>query len=162
MGFVESTDLRKSPEGLLEAVETLQYLSNAGNKAAQQRLDDLRQLCLQAWSPDVRSDEWRWLQGDAMDASPNINYSMEELEGMITSNGLTDDRFQNPSAMPPATLDYSNMSWDFEFSNMFEADLTDEAEEIYTCFHDPSLPLTGVDELDWAEISKVFQTREEV
>lgn len=162
MGFAESTDFQRPPEGLLEAVETLEYLSNAGNKAAQQRLDELRYFCVQAWSPDVNSKEWKWLQRENLHTNPNATYSLpQNIEQGIPSQNLTDIPIQNPAVMSSMNPDHASLAWDFMLTNVFENDFTDEAEEIYTCFHDPNLPLTGVDELDWAEIGKVFQTREE-
>lgn len=35
-------------------------------------------------------------------------------------------------------------------------DLSGEAEDIYSSFNNPTLPLTGVDYMDWLEIEKVL------
>jgi hypothetical protein len=37
-------------------------------------------------------------------------------------------------------------------------DLTGEAEGIYSSFHNPIMPLTGVDYMDWLEIEKVINS----
>jgi proline utilization trans-activator len=34
-----------------------------------------------------------------------------------------------------------------------------EADGIYSSFNDPHLPLTGVDQLDWEEMERVFAAR---
>ena len=44
----------------------------------------------------------------------------------------------------------------FDMQGDWNLDLSGEAEGIYSSFHNPTLPLTGVDYIDWLEIEKVF------
>lgn len=44
----------------------------------------------------------------------------------------------------------------FDMQGGWNMDLSGEAEGIYSSFYDPTLPLTGVDHTDWAEIEKVL------
>lgn len=46
------------------------------------------------------------------------------------------------------------------FFNDFPMDLGAEMGGIYSSYNDPTLPLTGIDELDWAEVGKMFQLKE--
>jgi hypothetical protein len=50
----------------------------------------------------------------------------------------------------------------FDMEGDWGMDLTGEAEGIYSSFHNPILPLTGVDYVDWLEIEKVFSAPEGV
>jgi hypothetical protein len=44
----------------------------------------------------------------------------------------------------------------FDMDVDWDMDLSGEAEGIYSSFHNPTLPLTGDDYIDWLEIEKVF------
>jgi hypothetical protein len=100
--------------------------------------------------------------GKGLHANLDSIYSLaQNLEQEIPSHTMTDSSLQNPAAMSSTNLDYVALALDFEMTNVFNANLTDEAEEIYTCFLDPNSPLTGVDGLDWADIYEVLQAIEE-
>jgi hypothetical protein len=44
----------------------------------------------------------------------------------------------------------------FDMQGEWDLDLSEEAEGIYSSFHNPTLPLTGVDYVDWLEIEKII------
>ncbi|RSL94845.1 hypothetical protein CEP52_012423 [Fusarium oligoseptatum] len=91
MGFVEG-DLQEPPEGLKQAAEILKYLSNAGNSAAQRRLNDLKQFCLHVWSPTNMTDDWSWLKEGGISSLNNSPENRKNIPGDGSGNtGLQTD-----------------------------------------------------------------------
>lgn len=171
MGFITNNDPRKPPEGLEEAARVLEYLSSSGNKAAERRLKDLKQFCYHVWSPDKMSEEWKWLteshaatrnrSRETADTSRNLNGSCNAGR---TQTPCLEQKNPGHSFWPEVWDDWfselatsQNSMVLFEAAEGFELDLKHEADEIYAKFNDPNLPLTGVDEMDWAEMEKIFQ-----
>ncbi|RSM19046.1 hypothetical protein CDV31_002177 [Fusarium ambrosium] len=165
MGFVEG-DLQEPPEGLKQAAEILKYLSNAGNSAAQRRLNDLKQFCLHVWSPTNMTDDWSWLKEGSISSLNNSPENRQNIPG--DGSGNTDLQTDAMTTWGPAAW----ISWqstaangedavhlDFSASENFQMDLSHEAGDIYSSFNDPTLPLTGVDDVDWAEVGKMFHMR---
>ncbi|KAH7225142.1 hypothetical protein BKA60DRAFT_593471 [Fusarium oxysporum] len=157
MGFVQGQD-GVPPEGLKQAAGILRHLSRAGNHAAQRRLDELKQFYEQVWSPTSDTDRQSWLEeGDSnlgglpfteraiLDASSERVFAVQD-ESMTTLAWV-------PWQMGP---DQQENPLDFNMPQSFEMDLSHEATDIYSSFNDPTLPLTGVDDVDWAEIGKIF------
>ncbi|KAJ0132329.1 hypothetical protein HZ326_24577, partial [Fusarium oxysporum f. sp. albedinis] len=157
MGFVQGQD-GAPPEGFKQAAGILRHLSRAGNHAAQRRLDELKQFYEQVWSPTSDTDRQSWLEeGDSnlgglpfteraiLDASSERVFAVQG-ESMTTSAWV-------PWQMGP---DQQANPLDFNMPQSFEMDLSHEATDIYSSFNDPTLPLTGVDDVDWAEIGKIF------
>ncbi|KAI8655062.1 Proline--tRNA ligase [Fusarium keratoplasticum] len=165
MGFVEG-DLQEPPEGLKQAAEILKYLSNAGNSAAQRRLNDLKQFCLHVWSPTNMTDDWSWLKEGSVSSLDNSPANRQNFSG---------DGGGNPNLQADAMTTWGPAAWiswqstatggedavhlDFSASENFQMDLSHEAGDIYSSFNDPTLPLTGVDDVDWAEVGKMFHMR---
>ncbi|RSL73813.1 hypothetical protein CEP54_000025 [Fusarium duplospermum] len=165
MGFVEG-DLQEPPEGLKQAAEVLKYLSSAGNSAAQRRLNDLKQFCLHVWSPTNMTDDWSWLKEGSVSS---LNNSPENRQNMPGDGG------GDPNLQADAMTTWGPAAWiswqstaangddavhlDFSASENFQMDLSHEAGDIYSSFNDPTLPLTGVDDVDWAEVGKMFHMR---
>lgn len=166
MGFIESKDSSAPPEGLSEAAEVLSYLSNSGNRAAELRFGELKDFCCHVWSPDQMSEGWAWLKDEN---APSIT---QPVTATISSNqgqsilierlgmmyGQTTDEWSgwNAGSDLPSHNEFANHGFDLINFENFNVDLSQEAGDIYSCFNDPSLPLTGVDDVDWAEIGKVF------
>ncbi|KAJ3532353.1 hypothetical protein NM208_g8478 [Fusarium decemcellulare] len=162
MGFVEG-DLQEPPEGLKQAAEVLKYLSKAGNSAAQRRLNELKQFCLHVWSPTNMTDDWSWLKEGSISSlhnSPENGQILGADEAGSSNTYLQGDGGNALASWGPAAW----MSWqsvpangedpchlDFSASENFQMDLSLEAGDIYSSFNDPTLPLTGVDDVDWAE-----------
>ncbi|KAF5261905.1 hypothetical protein FOXYS1_7404 [Fusarium oxysporum] len=157
MGFVQGQD-GAPPEGLKQAAGILRHLSRAGNHAAQRRLDELKQFYEQVWSSASDTERQSWLEeGDSslggipfteratLDAGGERVFAVQD-ESMTTSAWV-------PWQMGP---DQQANPLDFNMPQSFEMDLSHEATDIYSSFNDPTLPLTGVDDVDWAEIGKIF------
>jgi hypothetical protein len=166
MGFVDTSDLQKPPEGLSHAADVLQYLAEAGNNAAQRRLDELKHFCRRVWSPpENATPEWAWLREgrppDAvmavakMDATPPVYGNAGSDITQQDGNGGVEMQ------VPPQELWQSQTEQDQQteldnFFNDFPMDLGAEMGGIYSSYNDPSLPLTGIDDVDWAQVGKMF------
>ncbi|KAK7402574.1 hypothetical protein QQX98_011679 [Neonectria punicea] len=181
MGFVKSNDPQTPPDGIKQAAEVLQYLSAAGNKAAEQRLSDLKQFCYHVWSPDLLLDDWKWLGvKQASDVSDPLTTVMNPMTTFSDSgignhphrSGENAPLYQSTwpenwgvcydgmTGMPTTETGQRSAMLDFDFEETFGVDLTNGAGDIYSSFNDPDLPLTGVDEVDWAEIGKMFRDQD--
>jgi hypothetical protein len=170
-GFLESEDFQKPPEGLGPAADVLRHLASSGNKTAQKRLDELKQFCYNVWSPDNMSKEWGWLKDSAPPSAPRSAATHASSVGMdpgTTGSGTTEsstlvsgqgqDVFMSSSNSlePWETGWQNNPAGDYINLDDFQLDLSMEMGSIYSCYNDPSLPLTGIDEVDWQEVGKMF------
>ena len=175
-GFIKSSDPADAPKGLAEAAEILQFLSDSGNKSAEQRLNDLKQFCYHVWTPDRNSKDWKWLSDfNSEPAAPFIDSPMTGglPETALAQGSQISQMSQLQSFWPsewdgwfneiPASstlADPQNAMFAYDVNENFEMALNHQANEIYTSFNDPALPLTGVDEMDWAEMEKIFRPKE--
>lgn len=170
-GFLESEDLQKPPEGLSPAADVLRHLANSGNKTAQKRLDELKQFCYNVWSPDNMSQEWGWLKDSAPPSAPRSVATHTSNPGMdpgsigsgtTESSAFLSGQGQDVPLTGMSTLEPWETSWqdnpssDYINLDDFQLDLSMEMGSIYSCYNDPSLPLTGIDEVDWQEVGKMF------
>lgn len=168
MGFVEMKDEQKPPEGLSQSADVLSYLCKAGNKAALRRLNELKQFCGHVWSPDRLEGEWKWLRDETPCGSgPSSNPTSHADPGSAkdTSHG---DAIQGPPVgtslgndalrdwHQPINSGADSVLFGFDNFNDLGMDLSNEMGDIYSSFNDPSLPLTGIDDVDWAEVGKMF------
>lgn len=179
-GFIHGT--AAPPSELEDSVQVLKFLTGEGNKAAAKRLEDVKQLSSQVWSVELGLID---LNGGSSGRRPGnsirLHHSAPTLDGRapgvnpMPSPTPTGQQIQSPqdalSDMP---------SWDgtqsdsfnfqsatgaqdaflgFDLSTGFGPDLDLEAAGIYSSYNDPTLPLTGVDHLDWAEMEKMFASR---
>ncbi|TPX09886.1 uncharacterized protein E0L32_008908 [Thyridium curvatum] len=164
-GFLDGvSDIANMPPELDQAVDVLLHLSRAGNKAAEQRLRDIRQFCSFIW-PDLPVSEEA-----PSGANLEKQYTREERirgsSSAVPDPGIEVDRTATGYGDLQDAMDRTSQAdevvmsdiVDFEKGNNF-LDLNMEADGIYSSFNDPTLPLTGVDDLDWAEIEKVFTGR---
>ena len=172
-GFLDISDPKKPPDGLSEAADVLQYLSKAGNKGAEKRLEELRQFCYHVWSPDNMSDEWGWLKG-AYASRPGSTTTPSGMGPPTVESGSAASVGNNPQQLAetpstsagqltPGVPGWPNWQdnpggW-MDLEN-FQTDLSMEMGDIYSCYNDPNLPLTGIDELDWQEVGKMFSLNE--
>jgi hypothetical protein len=163
-GFLDKSQ-SEPPSALYQAFKVLQFLARAGNLAAERRLHDITQSCRHVWPNHVF---------DAS-TSPN-NLVLEEKSQPLTAQTYSgQDTLLSPSVAPPymamafgpdvhrdeARLlePFSNMDIPdamFDSQGDLDLDLSGEAEGIYSSFHNPTLPLTGVDYTDWLEIEKII------
>lgn len=179
MGFIKTNDPQKPPEGLADAADILEYLTAAGNKAAQRRLTDLKQFCYHVWSPDNMSDEWKWLRTTHLSPSNDVTHPYPAETTTPGRLGVSGHPL-SPAGEEPLYNSFWPETWDnwddgrtvlsnttsqrvgmldFDLDAGFQMDLSREAGDIYSSFNDPNLPLTGVDEVDWAEIGKMFRSK---
>lgn len=167
MGFVEGNSVQNPPEGLAEAAEVLRYLSSAGNQAAEHRLCELKQFCIHVWSPEPGASEWKWLEEGEAGADAKDDASLET--GLDTKNTFPNAYFSNLAEGGNYTI-YGSGSEASSSSNPYFGvdtfgDLPMEPNnalgDIYSSYNDPNLPLTGIDELDWAELTKIFHLKDQ-
>ncbi|KAL6409189.1 hypothetical protein AUP68_05560 [Ilyonectria robusta] len=183
MGFVKTNNPQKPPDGLKQAVDVLEYLSAAGNKAAEQRLGDLKQFCFHVWSPDILSDDWKWLGVHQVAGQDDIsagavistmatsgelalvNHAPRQVERAPLYSSDWPEKwgvcYDGMTPMPSTNVGQGSAMLDFDFEGTFGMDMSHGAGDIYSSFNDPDLPLTGVDEVDWAEIGKVFHYKDD-
>lgn len=184
VGFIDDVEgITKLPAEFEQAVEILQHLSKAGNRAAEQRLRDIRQFCSFIWptgttsglplviasgehantpSSPVRSEEChpsRPIQDVDRTSAVRAGEGPAWVTGQDSSdNGVFGGGRDNEEASHIPDQNSTDYLIDFERGYNF-TDLDTDADGIYLSFKDPNLPLTGVDQLDWAEMEKVFTGR---
>lgn len=153
VGFVDKTQ-SQPPKALDQASKVLQFLSRSGNTAAERRLQDITQSCSHVWPNHVftGNDSPSHPQTMAPGSRPaSFLASSDPLPYVaVSSSGRDETRLLEPWSnldVPDAMFDMQG-DWDL--------DLSGEAEGIYSSFNNPTLPLTGVDYIDWLEIEKVF------
>ncbi|OHW98298.1 fungal specific transcription factor domain-containing protein [Colletotrichum incanum] len=174
-GFAHKNDSQKPPpQELFQAIDFMEYLSQAGNNAAAQRLKDVRQFSAHVWANVVAFDKDHDVQmGESGEAHGAPH--MANTPGSI----LPEQPGQSSTPQMPLTTptpSSSVPSWEGEMfggpgantygsdtlfglnldENLEQAFGLEAAEGIYNSFNDPSLPLTGVDQLDWAELEKMM------
>lgn len=181
VGFIDGVEeIAKMPAEFEQAVDVLQHLSEAGNMAAEQRLRDIRQFCSFIWPTGTASGLPVVMAGGEQTDAPRSPVSSEQnrhsrpaqemdrtsvvraAEGTTWATGQGDadnvgfggerDNGEGSHIQDQSSTDYLV---DFERGYNF-MDLDTDADGIYLSFKDPNLPLTGVDQLDWAEMEKVF------
>ncbi|OLN89017.1 putative transcriptional regulatory protein C3C7.04-like protein 3 [Colletotrichum chlorophyti] len=173
-GFAHKNDSTKPPPAeLFQAIAFLEYLSQAGNNAAAQRLKEVRQFSTHVWGNlpglqkdgDVQMQDAGGVRGVPRAGEPSGSGFADQSRGQSTA--------QLPMTTP--TPSSSVPSWEGEMfgagadaygsDTLFGLNLDDNleqafgleaAEGIYASFNDPTLPLTGVDQLDWAELEKMM------
>ncbi|KAJ5651728.1 hypothetical protein N7507_009154 [Penicillium longicatenatum] len=156
------------PPALDQAFHVLKFLSRSGNSAAEQRFQDISLSCSHVWPnyvfnkalPETRTTRMNPVRSQALNSASReelskspFGYSPAFSTYKTQDSGqfrLDESRLLEPwsqSGAPDAVFDME-IDWGL--------DLTGEAEGIYSSFHSPILPLTGVDHMDWLEIEKVF------
>ncbi|KFZ18747.1 hypothetical protein V501_01024 [Pseudogymnoascus sp. VKM F-4519 (FW-2642)] len=167
MGFIEGNGVQAPPEELSRAAEVLQYLSKAGNKAAQRRLDELRQFCSHVW-PLHQPGEWERFEDDGSEGPsmpanlfsaanaespgymPQLNASLGG--GVSMGDPINADIWNGLNTVPGGR----STLFDFNEFGEFSVSHGSDSGDIYLSYNDPNLPLTGIDDVDWTEIGKMF------
>ncbi|KAK2033093.1 fungal-specific transcription factor domain-containing protein [Colletotrichum zoysiae] len=175
-GFAHKNDSQKPPpQELFQAIDFMEYLSQAGNNAAAERLKDVRQFSAHVWANVVAFDRDHDVQ---MGGEPGEAHGAPHMGS--TPGAVLPEQSGQPSTsqMPLTTPTPSSSvpSWEGEMfggpgadtygsdtlfglnldENLEQAFGLEAAEGIYNSFNDPTLPLTGVDQLDWAELEKMM------
>jgi hypothetical protein len=167
MQFIAANDPGKPPGELELAFEVLRYIAGAGNRVAEQRLEDLKHFCYLVWSPEVLT-QWKWLEaegeprfaaassaGHKTGPSPSSVHDASGEPDMLWQGFL--DEWPADSTALSSGNELGESLFTFEFGESFEVDLDREAQGIYASFNDPALPVTGVDQVDWIEMEKMFR-----
>lgn len=158
VGFVDKTQ-SQPPEALDQASKVLQFLSQSGNLAAERRLQDITQSCSHVW-PNYVFTANDSPGHQTVPAAPNsraaslLTPSYPRPYVAVGSSGRDGHRDETRLLEPWSSLDVPDTMFDMQGD--WNLDLSGEAEGIYSSFHNPTLPLTGVDYIDWLEIEKVF------
>ncbi|KAJ5797368.1 uncharacterized protein N7503_006664 [Penicillium pulvis] len=166
-GVLDNTE-DQPPPALEQAFHVLKFLSQSGNSAAEQRFQDISLSCSHVWPNYVFNGaplETQTSQVDpSRDQAPNVTsrkdlrrspleYPLASSTCMAQDSGqfrLDEGRLLESWSQSGAPETVFDMEVDWGL------DLTGEAEGIYSSFHSPIFPLTGVDHMDWLEIEKVF------
>jgi hypothetical protein len=174
IGFVDKTQ-DQPPAALNQAFEVLRFLSRAGNLAAKRRLQDITHSCLHVWPDYTLGVDGQHPEHpnrepssapDSPSLGPRVNITGPDTTTsaiapqlppqytVVAAEGRGHDRDESRLLETWMHLDSTNATFNMQMD--WGLDLSIEAEGIYSSFYDPSLPLTGVDHLDWLEIEKVF------
>ncbi|KAJ5549541.1 hypothetical protein N7513_006775 [Penicillium frequentans] len=168
MGGVLDNTTDQPPPALDQAFHVLKFLSQSGNSAAEQRFQDISLSCSHVWPnyvfngapPETQTSQVDPSRDQALDTASRKDLRRSPLEyPLASSTYMAQDSSQ-------FRLDEGKLleSWSqsgapetvFDMEVDWGLDLTGEAEGIYSSFHSPIFPLTGVDHMDWLEIEKVF------
>lgn len=154
------------PPALDQASNVLRFLSKSGNLAAERRLQDIAQSYSHVWPNHVFDANTSHSDAATRDTTQTYTISLGPRQDallassdpppyMTVASGGRGDHQDEISLLEP----WSNMDVPdamFDMQGDWNLDLSGEAEGIYSSFHNPTLPLTGVDYIDWLEIEKVF------
>ncbi|KAJ5733076.1 hypothetical protein N7533_013523 [Penicillium manginii] len=170
-GFINSSQ-DEPPPALSQACEVLQFLARSGNFAAEQRLQDISQSCSHVWPSRVfnKTSSSEGSPQVSMTSRPGAHNINPDGNGNRSRFGYYPTQSQgNTSVVPGSRHNHHDESQLLEpWANLLSTDtvfgtrddwnidLSGEAEDIYSSFNNPTLPLTGVDYMDWLEIEKVL------
>ncbi|ETS86216.1 hypothetical protein PFICI_00044 [Pestalotiopsis fici W106-1] len=154
IGFVDGTAYSEVSKELQQATSVLEYLSRAGNSSAEQRLIEIRNFHDHVWpKKSAGRDKTMASPTNRFDNTlPVLEHSSPD-ERPRQSTSTSGEPTSASQAPPTGDL---GVQLEIGADYAFNLDLGEEADGIYSSFHDPQLPLTGVDHLDWAELEKVF------
>lgn len=166
--FIQDGSGRSQPTDLQEAIVVLEYLANEGNKVALQRLTDIKEFSTQVLPGEQALQHMRQ-EGHAVDQdgihstsdlwnhlqSPGVAANVHDRDALALDGSVTRNEEATTTQREGAgELGDVDMMGDMEFN------LDWEASGIFSSFHDPGLPVTGVDRVDWEEMERMFATRE--
>lgn len=159
--YLEGRSGCRQPTDLQEAIVVLEYLSDEGNRVARQRLTDIKEFASQVMPAEEMSDHGR---------RENHTVNQDGLDSLGLWNHISNTHDRDASAVhdfekgytePPMTHgDVSVELGNVDMMGDMELNLDWEASGIFSSFHDPGLPVTGVDRVDWEEMERMFATRE--
>ena len=159
MGFSDKSQTRPSP-ALYQALDVLQFLSQSGNLAAERRLHDITQSCLHVWPNDVLMSDYSQAESGMRHEKQKSTPQTDSQDPLLSSSELASQAnwgsHQDEARLLEPLADINIPDAMFDMQGEWDLDLSGEAEGIYSSFHHPTLPLTGVDYIDWLEIEKVI------
>ncbi|KAM0231440.1 hypothetical protein ACHAPO_008550 [Fusarium lateritium] len=148
LAVIVNSDKAQAYEGIESVRSILMYLANLGNRAATKRLAEIDQMCasltLQTETPDmnVRQPEmlmqpFSFYSGTER-ASGSVPIAPGEAQGQRLSAQTMSDKnaFEIQDAVMAGTEDLGDIVLEGE-------------DDLYWIYHNPSLSLTGVEQVDW-------------
>ncbi|KAG0161120.1 hypothetical protein PDIDSM_8653 [Penicillium digitatum] len=165
VGFLDKAQ-SKPPLALDQASRVLRFLARSGNLAAERRLQDIAQSYSHVWPDHVfhanvshtdaaSRDKTQTFAASPCSRQDALLTSVDYPPYMaVTSSSRSVHQDESRLLEPWSNMDAPDIMFDMQGDWNF--DLTGEAEGIYSSFHNPTLPLTGVDYIDWLEIEKVI------
>ncbi|THZ18833.1 hypothetical protein D6C89_08055 [Aureobasidium pullulans] len=150
---IEDGKSLRPPEEILETCRVLQYLSIAGNRMACRRLRDINDFCTRVWPTASSIHETLGILMQPHSRNVELGNDMQH-QHQHQSWQPTSQIQQDTFPYPPLDTAQRYLMVD-EIGN----ELVNGADDIYSCFNDPTLALTGIDLADWIEMSRTFDTR---
>ncbi|KAJ5773311.1 hypothetical protein N7457_008207 [Penicillium paradoxum] len=166
VGFLDKSP-NQPPSALDQASKVLQFLSQSGNLAAERRLQDIAQSFSHVWpnhvfdttaSPSDTGPQAKAHTFAARLSDPGVHPLLGSSDGPVNM-GVASSAQRNHRDETSLLEPWSNMDGQdamFDMQGDWNQDLSGEAEGIYSSFNNPTLPLTGVDYIDWLEIEKIL------
>ncbi|KAJ5164184.1 uncharacterized protein N7500_006014 [Penicillium coprophilum] len=153
------------PPALDQASKVLQFLSHSGNLAAERCIQDIAQSYSHVWPNHIFNANTPSSDAGSHDKPRTLEPSLAPRHDVLTSSDSPpymavasstrgDHQDEIRLLEPWSNMDVPDAMFDMQGD--WDLDLSGDAEGIYSSFHNPTLPLTGVDYIDWLEIEKVF------
>ncbi|KAM0193489.1 hypothetical protein ACHAPI_007558 [Fusarium lateritium] len=148
LAVIINSDKAQAYEGIESVRSILMHLSNLGNRAATKRLAEIDQMCasltLQTETPDVHVGQPEMLMqpfsfySGTQSASGSVPMPLSEAQGHTMSAQTTIDKnaFEIQDAVMTGAEDLGDIVLEGE-------------DNLYWIYHNPSLSLTGVEQIDW-------------
>ncbi|KAI9168076.1 hypothetical protein HJFPF1_04220 [Paramyrothecium foliicola] len=144
-------------EGIDSARSILMYLANLGNRAAAKRLAEINQMCaslaLQTDTPDVNVTQPQTLMQPF-----SFNSAIQRAPSTLDT---TEPEAHNQEIAGHSTTDQEVLeTQDATMCRVADvAEIVLEGEDdLYWMYHNPSLALTGVEQLDWEMLENQMVT----
>ncbi|OQE47415.1 hypothetical protein PENCOP_c001G05572 [Penicillium coprophilum] len=164
VGFLNKSQ-SQPPPALDQASKVLQFLSHSGNLAAERRIQDIAQSYSHVWPNHIFNANTPSSDAGSHDKPRTLETSLAPRQDVLTSSDSPpymavasstrgDHQDEIRLLEPWSNMDVPDAMFDMQGD--WDLDLSGDAEGIYSSFHNPTLPLTGVDYIDWLEIEKVF------
>jgi len=122
---------------------------------AGRRLRDINDFCTRVWptAPSIHETLGILMQHHArnIELGNDMQHQHQHQSWQPTSQ-IQQDTFPYPTIPLDTAQRYLMVD---EIGN----ELVNGADDIYSCFNDPTLALTGIDLADWIEMSRTFDTR---
>lgn len=170
--FLEGGSAGSCPTDLQEAIIVLEHLASEGNKVAQQRLTDIKEFSNQVLLAEEAG-------GTNAPRSMRLHHAGDESRVEITPRG----RDQQAGGISNKTPDQSVPTYagtpngeksglgavehgvsesigNVDLIGDVDFNLDWETAGIFSSYHDPRMPVTGVDQIDWEEMERMFAERE--
>lgn len=169
--FLEGGSSKSRPPDLQDAIIVLEHLSGEGNKVARQRLNDVKefsnQVLLSGEGTAHNALASQHQRDRSRDESEPSNAerpppSASEVSPTQTQRfpGRARGSEEGLAGSVAAEADAATSFSEVDIIGNVDSNLDWEMAGIFSSFHDPRLPVTGVDQIDWEEMERMFATRD--